>query len=510
MIASASLLPRILIVDDEDDIRFLLTTLLKAEGFQCLEAGNGNQALPIIRQGLVDLALLDLTLPGKSGLEILRDLRRTHRAFPVIMATAWGTRAVAEEAGALHVNGFLTKPFRNEEVVLSIRMALSGCESICQQIPESNEAGAIPIEELFGQSLSIQNIVNQAKLVAPTNFTVVISGETGVGKDVLAHAIHRQSTRCDGPFIAMDSGAIPESLMESTLFGHEKGSFTGADSQRVGCFESASKGTLFLDEIGNLSLPMQTRFLRALQERKICRVGSNKPIPFEARILVATNENLRNMVAAGKFRQDLFYRLNEFSITIPPLRDRKEDLLFLANRFVKWTASELGKDISGLSPAAAAMVLNYRWPGNVRELRNIIRRAMLEAENQVLPKDLEQAGLPDLSIFPPSESREVFAQGDESREPLTMFKTERDIGNECSMLKLILGAYENSQVATNSTNQFDLRAVMARFEGEIMAHVFKLTRGNMKAAARIMHVDYKTLRIKAKALNLSQSHYQEN
>jgi len=501
---TSTLSPSILIVDDDSDVRFMLASLLNSEGFTCLEAENGNKALAIVRENRTDLALLDLTLPGKSGLDILREIRKTHRSFPVIMITGWGTQAVAEMAGSLHVNGFLTKPFRNNEVVLSIRMALSGSNCSRNTILPTCDPASIPIEDLFGQSPTAQNIVKQATLVAPTNFTVVISGETGVGKDYLAHAIHRLSNQSEGPFIPVDSGAIPESLMESALFGHEKGSFTGADRQRIGCFEAASQGTLFLDEIGNLSLAMQARFLRALQERTIYRIGSNNPIPFNARILVATNENLKSMVASGKFRQDLYFRINEFSITIPPLRDRKEDMLYLTSRFIEWTNQELNKCIKGLSNDALRMILEYPWPGNVRELRNLVRRAILEAVDTILPENLKQAGLPELIEPTCNLSSSLAVMKTRMSLPLR-FESEQ-YNNSCQIIGSVMKLFAENPNGLELLQTMDLRSMLAHCEADVQKFIIELTHGNIKAAARIMQIDYKTLRAKAKVLNHSHSH----
>jgi two-component system nitrogen regulation response regulator GlnG len=316
----------------------------------------------------------------------------------------------------------------------------------------------------MGPSAAIQTVVTRIERVAPSDFTVIISGETGVGKEVVANAIHQVSRFSAGPFLAVDCGAIPETLIESVLFGHEKGSFTGADRAQIGCFEAAAGGTLFFDEIGNLPLPMQAKLLRALQERRIQRIGGTTPIELDVRVLVATNEDLQEQIDSGKFRRDLFYRLNEFSITIPPLRDRPEDIVFLAKRFLDWTRDELQKGACVMTTEVVEMLLTHAWPGNVRELRNIVRRAVLLAEDTILAKHLQLAGIVAPAALP------VDAAPPEPPEEPTFKEIMQGITSEAE--RTVLGQY------------------------------LRRTHGNLKIAAQLLRMDYKTIRTKSKHYQL--------
>ncbi len=455
--------PRVLITDDEKDVRRMLSVVLGSEGFDPLEAEDGQKALGIIRQGLADIMLLDLEMPDLTGLEVLRELRKLDRDFPIVMVTGFGSVEAAVEAGKYGIHGFLTKPFKNEEVVLAVHMALASLECRAESLC-SLEFG-LPLREAMGPSAVIQEVLDQVELVAATNFTVILCGETGVGKEVIAHAIHQASPRCGGPFVAVDCGSIPPTLIESELFGHVKGAFTGADRLRVGNFEAAAGGTLFLDEINNLPLAMQAKLLRALQERRIHRVGSATPLQLDVRILAATNEDLSALVAAGRFRRDLFYRLNEFTIQVPSLRQRGQDVLFLAERFLEWTSVELKKDVHEITTLGKEMLLAYPWPGNVRELRNVIRRAVLLARTHVGPEQLGMAGvaLPEEEPPPGPWAKLLSSQ-----------KSFKDI----------------------------VRQSISQAEHQILVQTLKQTGGNMKKAALILHLDYKTLRTKAKQYHI--------
>ena len=359
---------QVLIADDEQDVRWMLKHLITDEGYTVIEADNGETALRILKETQVDILLLDLMMPLLSGIEVLRQLKALANTMPVIVITGCGSEDAAIEAGQCGACGFLTKPVRNSEVLYSIRLALESHRFFAIPLPApSSQAAETVLQKIMGASAQVQKIVTQIGQVAPTDFTVVISGETGVGKEVVATAIHRNSRRASGPFNAVDCGSIPPTLIESELFGHEKGAFTGADKSRSGCFETASGGTLFLDEIGNLPLAMQAKLLRALQERRIYRVGGNTPIPLDVRVLAATNEELLAQVDAGLFRRDLYYRLDEFGIRVPPLRERVEDILFLARGFLQAACEELDKSIPDITAEAAEMMQAYPWPGNVRE-----------------------------------------------------------------------------------------------------------------------------------------------
>lgn len=440
---------RILITDDDREQRWMLSAIVRNEGFTPLEAADGPSALRLIRQGLADVLLLDLAMPGMNGLELLREARQVDGDLPVILISGCGSSESAVEAGLYGAQSFFTKPIKNDELILTVRMALESRRRL-QADHLSLDAS---LQETFGPSVAMQKVLSQIELVAPTDFTVIVSGETGVGKEVAARAIHRNSRRAAGPFVPVDCGSIPEALIESELFGHEKGAFTGADHVRRGAFEIASGGTVFLDEIGNLPFSMQAKLLRVLQEKQIHRVGGTASLRLDVRVLAATNEDLSAMVAAGRFRRDLFFRLNEFAIAIPPLRERIEDVPFLAGRFLELTGVELRKTKQEIAPEAMEMFQSHDWPGNVRELCNLIRRAALLADARIEPEHLQGAGLH-------------------------------------------VNKY-HSGPAVHSFKEVVRRRVMET-EREVLLEALREADGNMARAARALHIDYKTMRVKAK------------
>jgi len=360
---------RILVVDDQQDICWLLSSLLKDAGYAVSTAADGQQALEVVAKQPPDLVLMDVRMPRLDGMTALERLKQGDPHLPVIILTAYGEVQSAVQAMKLGAEDYLLKPFNNEEVVLAVRRAL-------EQVALSDEVRGLRVQlesaaglgEVMGTSQEIQKVFVQVQQVARTNFTVILQGETGTGKELVARAIHQQSDRRAMPFLAVDCGAVPESLIESQLFGHERGAFTGANATRQGDFELASGGTLFLDEISNLPLGIQAKLLRVLQERQIRRVGGRQFIRVDPRILVASNMDLQDEVRHGRFRQDLFHRMNEFAIVIPPLRQRRQDILFLAKAFLEQARRELKKHIGGISEAAAQLLQEHTWPGNVREL----------------------------------------------------------------------------------------------------------------------------------------------
>lgn len=465
---------RILISDDDAGIRQSLSSLLRSEGYEPIEAEDGQSALRIIRDCVPDLMLLDVMMPGLSGFDVLASLRKLQIKLPVIMLTGYGTPDVAVEAGSLGVNGILAKPFKNADVALGVRAALAGrngspavrefdsSDDLKMRIGQGKSLG-----DLMGPSTLIQEVVNRVELVANSDFTVVITGETGVGKEVVTRALHSLSRRADGPFITVDCGAIPESLIESELFGHEKGAFTGADRLHIGCFEAAMGGTLFLDEISNLPWNMQATLLRVLQERQIRRVGGTAAIQVDVRVVAATNQDLRDLVRTEKFRSDLYFRLNEFHLQVPPLRLRPDDVRFFAQQFVEQAAQELGKPSCTLSREGEQALLEHPWPGNVRELRNAVRQAVLLAHDTIEAKDLCLVGGDDLTYEECSGERLELAEPD----PDDSFK----------------------EIVQQNTVQI---------EKAILLRTLRQTGGNLKEAARLLKMDYKTMRTKAKRYNL--------
>jgi len=376
---------KILIVEDNRDMQFLLSNILKSEGYEVLTAGDGRKALKKIKEWSPDLVLLDIQLPVMDGMAVLEEIKKTNKNPVAIMLTAYGNIKGAVQAMKLGALEYITKPFDNDELLIVVKRALQAqslskeVQSLRKQLEEKTAQDLI--EELTGESPAIKQVLMQVNMVSPTNMTVVLQGESGTGKELIAKLIHRKSLRSDKAFVAIDCGAIPESLVESELFGHEKGAFTGADTQREGRFEQANGGTLFLDEITNLADSAQVKLLRVLQEKRLQRLGGKRDIRVDVRIISASNAKLPDVLKAGRFRSDLFHRLNEFPIALPPLRERKEDIPYLANRFLKEANKEFNKGIGGFTPEAMKTFLAYHWPGNARELKNTVRRAALLADS---------------------------------------------------------------------------------------------------------------------------------
>ena len=370
----------ILVVDDEPGIIAMLSGLLKDEGYAVVTADSGREALNQIKQTRVGLVMLDLRLPDLDGLEVLRQIRSNDVNLPVIMMSAHGTISTAVEATKLGAYDFIEKPFDSvvERLLLVVEHALNEQKLKQENINLRRELSEK--YEMVGESKAMEFLYKQIMKIAPSNGRVLITGETGTGKELAARAIHQNSKRSDRPFIKVNCAAIPEELIESELFGHEKGSFTGAISTQVGKFEQAHRGTLFLDEIGDMSLSTQAKVLRTLQENEIQRVGGNKVIEVDVRVITATNKNLEKEIKAGRFREDLFYRLNVIPLHIPPLRERKEDIPLLVNHFIQQFCRENGKRIKSISPEAMELLKRHDWSGNVRELRNIIERMIIVAE----------------------------------------------------------------------------------------------------------------------------------
>jgi len=369
--------PSILIVEDEAKLRRLLELQLADEGFLSQSTADAETGLQLLARDHFDLVVTDFKLPGMTGLDFLQAAKRANAELPVVIMTAYGTVESAVEAMKFGASDYVLKPFSLAELVLIIRKELD-----THRLREENRS----LREALGQRYHYDNIIAhsekmQAVLalverVAPTNSTVLLGGESGVGKDLIAHAIHEHSNRAGGPFIKINSTAIPENLLESELFGYEKGAFTGATTSKPGKFELADKGTLFLDEIGDVPPAIQVKLLRVLQERSFERLGGTKTLKVDVRLVAATNRDLRAALEEGTFREDLYYRLNVVAIDIPPLREHKEDIPALANFFLDKCARESGKSIKGITPAAMKMLMDFHWPGNVRELENIIERGV--------------------------------------------------------------------------------------------------------------------------------------
>jgi DNA-binding NtrC family response regulator len=378
-------MPTILIVEDESKMLRLLELSFVEEGFATRSASDAETGMKIFGQEPIDLVVTDLKLPGMNGLDFLQAIKRVNAAIPVVVMTAYGTVETAVEAMKAGASDYVLKPFSLEEIKLIVHKELD-----VHRLREENRN----LREALGHRYEFQNIVARSpkmqevlavvERVAPSNSTILLGGESGVGKDLIARAIHQHSRRASGPFIKINSTAIPENLLESELFGYEKGAFTGAATSKPGKFELADKGTIFLDEIGDVPAATQVKLLRVLQEREFERLGGTKTLKVDVRVVAATNQDLRGALEQGTFREDLFYRLNVVPISIPPLREHKEDIPYLTDYFIERFARDAAKPITGITAAAQRMLMEFHWPGNVRELENIIERAVALSTASVL------------------------------------------------------------------------------------------------------------------------------
>ncbi len=378
----------ILVVDDEPSMREFLSIMLQREGYDVKCAADGVEALALLDDNVFDLVLSDVRMPNLGGLELLQHIKGLGTDTVVIMMTAFSTTEQAVEAMKHGAYDYLTKPFKNDEIRLVIRNALQHHHLRIENSRLRQVIGQrLSFDRLVGKSPSMQQLYSLIEKVASSNANILITGESGTGKELVARAIHRNSSRGEQPFVAVNCGAIPENLLESELFGHEKGSFTGAVTSKQGMFEVAEGGTLFLDEVGELPIAMQVKLLRVLQEKQLRRVGGTQDINLDVRVLAATNSNLDDAVNAGAFRRDLYYRLNVIHLHIPPLRERKEDLPLLINTFCQTLAPK--RDVQ-ISTTLMRRLLDYDWPGNVRELENVIERCLILEDGELLT----EVGLP--------------------------------------------------------------------------------------------------------------------
>ncbi len=451
----------ILIVDEEKLVCDLLSHLMTQEGLTSLVANDCDTAERMLRYESPDVLIGDLRKLGTDDLEVLRLVKTVDSDLPVILLTCHATARGAAEAMKAGAYYYMAKPFSEGELVAMVRGALNQNKRRRECRPQPAQPSWL--QQIMGTSQAMKSLRSQISCVAKSNFSVMIFGETGTGKELVAKWIHQASTRSSAPFIPVDCGAIAEGLLESELFGHERGAFTDARALQRGKFEAAQGGTLFLDEISNLSQGAQAKLLRVLQERIVYRVGSSKPLNVDVRVLAASNHDLGAMAASGSFRNDLFFRLNEFSITIPPLRERREDILGLANWFLELTNQELNKRVGGFSECAVEALLTYNWPGNVRELRSTIRRAVLLADET--DRDLDIHLVNDM-ILPCQDSAASWEE-----RPL-------------------------KEIVRNTT--------MA-VEREVISQALRRTGGNKAKAARLLQIDYKTIHSKVKTYGISQA-----
>lgn len=442
---------KVLCVDDDTDICLLLSRFLGKNGYSVETAFNGTTALEKLKLEAYDLVICDFRLPDKDGLEMIKAIKSTRPSTQIIIITGYSDVKIAVKAMKYGAFEYVTKPIHPEEILITIKDALNASDARTDFPKEANPSAPEPLAKatttrkpsgtatteipglvyVKGESQRSKHIQKLIELVAPTDMTVILLGESGTGKEVAAKAIHGLSKRKNNPFVAVDCGALPAELAASELFGHKKGAFTGAMFDKIGQFEMANGGTLFLDEIGNLSYENQVKLLRVLQERKVRRIGDTKDIEVDIRIIVATNEDLKKAVKEGTFREDIYYRINEFMIELPALRERKDDVILYAQHFLDLANSELDKDVKGISENAMNKFKSYPWPGNLREMKNVIKRATLFAENinidaQHLPSEIMN---PDLSIMMMEEATE--------EEDIIDLKTATDRAEKKIILKAL-------------------------------------------------------------------------
>lgn len=486
---------RILVIDDDTDICLLLRRFLSKNGFEVAVAHNGATGLTVLEDFHPDLVLTDFKLGDMDGATILTRIKEKFPHLPVLIITGYSDIKIAINVMKQGAYDYITKPLFPDEILLTIRKALSHSQTNEQGVHSGGEtdngsAGtsrrkSAQVQYIFGEGPESTYLYKQVDLVAPTNYSVLIYGESGSGKEAVALEIHKRSKRSSGPFVAMDCGAISRELAASELFGHEKGSFTGALAQKIGHFEMANGGTLFLDEVGNLPYDVQVSLLRVVQERKLRRIGGNREIDVDVRLIVASNERLIEAARRGRFREDLYYRFNEFSIDVPPLRERRSDLLIFAQFFLDKTNNELGKQVKGFTAEVERAFRDYPWPGNLRELRNVIKRSTLLTEGEyvdarTLPFELLNY---DKLLFLEPNAVNVPSS---LQEPAPM------------------PSYEAPPVPKSNVNsKVDLKSAALEAEYEMILNVLKQVNFNKSKAAQALGIDRKTLYNKMKNINLS-------
>ncbi len=447
----------ILVIEDKESMAEMLKVTLESEGYRVVSAKDGMEGINYMKEGKVDLVLTDLKLPQKNGIDILRVSKEENQFRPVIIMTAFGSVETAVEAMKQGAFDFITKPFDTDHLLMLIKRALENQRLLTENILLKEEfASKFGMPRIIGRSEAIVNVAQIVRKVAPTNATVLLIGESGTGKELFARAIHNLSNRKNYPFVPINCAAIPRDLLESELFGHEKGAFTGADAKKLGKFELGDKGTIFLDEIGDMDLTIQSKLLRAIEDGEIERVGAVKSIMVDVRIVAASNKDLERAVEDKKFREDLFYRLNVFPVKIPLLRERKEDIPLLVEYFINKYCLEIKTAVKSISKEALDLLMNYHWKGNVRELENAIERAVILCDGEVITPE--------------------------------HFVLSKQSGSGTSVRPL---------PATGSLESVAKEA-LKRAETQRIVDALKETRGNKTRAAEILQVSYKTLLTKIK------------
>ena len=459
----------ILVVDDEENIRELLRESLEDEGYRVNVAKNGQEAVEKARALKPDTILMDVKMPVMSGMDAFLKIKESQPDLPVIFLTAFGSSDLAISAMKSGAYDYLTKPFDIDEVRIKVKRALELRElSYLSGKTRSEDLPAINEDELVGQSAVMQEVYKQIGKVASSDATVLILGESGTGKELVAKAIHNNSSRKDRAFVVVNCAAIPENLLESELFGHEKGAFTDAYETHIGKFEQASSGTIFLDEIGDMSLPLQAKLLRILQDGGFERVGGREHLTSSARVIAATNQDLARLVSQRKFREDLFYRLNVITLRLPPLHDRQGDIPLLARHFLRKYAAKYGRDISDIADETLERLSAYDWPGNVRELENVIARAVIISQAPVLLPDSI-----DLASQPVFHSRDEVAAGDNCR--------------------IVQTAPQTAQATPSGNGGLRLSDAIQQVEIDMIRKALRESGGNKTRAAQILGISRKSL-----------------
>lgn len=485
---------KILIVDDNNDICLLLERFLSKQGYKTASVQRGEDGLQLLRRESFELVICDFKLPDIDGLEMLRRIKVLHPSTAVIIITGYSDVRVAVQTVKHGAYDYVTKPLYPDEILYTIKSALERRSQSLNQPAESSTSGSVAVKTpsaktsggktaivpdgkrfIFGKSRVAEQLQKHIDLIAPTDMSVIITGETGTGKEFVANAIHLKSKRADKPFVAIDCGALSKDLAGSELFGHVKGSFTGAMADKAGSFEFANGGTLFLDEIGNLSYDNQIKLLRVLQERKIRRIGSNQDIPVDVRIVVATNEDLREAVRQGRFREDIYHRIAEFEIHLAPLRERKADIMIFAEHFLELANQQLEKDIIGFNDESKEKLKEYFWHGNLRELQNVVKRAVLLTQGDYIEAD----------VFP----QEIITP---------QYLTHEDTNNGVQV------SYDpmRPNVPVISQSAANLKSVSENAERAAILKVLEKTGYNKTKAAEVLNIDRKTLYNKLKAYDI--------
>lgn len=488
-------MPKIFVIDDDPDICSLLKRFLSRYGFEVLESHSGKKALNILETFVPDLVMADFRLEDMDGKNLLIKIKEKYPKVPVIIITGYSDIKTAVEVMKLGAYDYVTKPLFPDEILVTIRKALEADVSAPAYAPPTSTSAATdntavrkdnirkpvqpvnPDEPIFSDSVAFQYILKQINLVAPTNYSIIIYGESGSGKEMIAQEIHKRSKRKDKPFIAIDCGALSKELAGSELFGHEKGSFTGAMNQKLGSFELANEGTIFLDEIANLSYDIQVSLLRVVQERKMRRVGGTRDIELDVRIIIASNEKLWEATRKGKFREDLYHRFNEFSIDVPPLRERRDDIMVFARHFLNLTNLELGKNIIDFTPEVEAIFKNYVWHGNLRELKNVIKRATLLTDGEYVEAKTLPFEISNYSKLQFDASQEASSTVTSTNAPVSiaMPETPRHVNSEITLKEASIDA-----------------------EYEMILQALKKVNFNKSKAAKLLNIDRKTLYNKMK------------